>query len=115
MKTTLHKDGRTAGEFDIDAGVLEAALTVHTFIKNNEMLALGGLCLAPDQEQADAIRGGGKFAPALMAMLGELHLLKGLIARRNARIAELEKENKLLRAQLELADALRNHKRSKPE
>lgn len=34
---------------------------------------------------------------------------------RDARIAELEKENKLLRAQLELADALRNHKRSKPE
>lgn len=92
MKTTLYKDGRPTGELDIDAGVIEAARTVRAFIQDNEMLALGGLCLAPDQQQADAIRGGGKFAPALMAMLGELHLLKGSIARRDARIAELEAE-----------------------
>ena len=113
MKTTLYKDGRPTGEFDIDLDVVDAARTVRAYIVDNEMLALGGLCLAPDQQQADAIR-GGKFAPAFMAMLGELHLLKGLIARRDAELAALRAENAHLKRALALTDALRNKERNLP-
>ena len=121
MNTTLYKDGRPCGEFDIDLGVVDAARTVRAYIQDNEMLALGGLCLAPDQQQADAIRGGGKFAPALMAMLGELHMLKGSIAQRDATIAQLrtalaaaEKRASIAEANLKLADALLNKERGLP-